>query len=289
MQRIIVTGASSQVGDFLLPRLSGIANGQRCKIIALSRLPETAPRTRFESVEWRHGDLREVLPPCVGAEAVIHLAPLWLLPERLPELAACGVTRIVALGSTSVFTKSTSADPAELETAQRLAKAEAAISEFSQSHDIAWTILRPTMIYGAGRDRNIGAIAAFIVRWGVFPVAGDAHGLRAPVHAEDVAQACLAALLADAAKNRSYQIAGGETLSYRRMVERVFTAMGKTPRVITLPEAFLQVLAAMASGAGVSGINAQMVRRMNLDQVFDYFEATRDFDYAPRGFEPEKT
>src|SRR5690554_1920633 len=60
------------------------------------------------------------------------------------------------------------------------------------------------------------------------------------VHALDVAGACVAALRAPCA-NRAYNLSGGETLSYREMVERVFGAMGRRPRVVSVPAGFLRV------------------------------------------------
>jgi nucleoside-diphosphate-sugar epimerase len=142
------------------------------------------------------------------------------------------------------------------------------------------------MIYGTGRDANIGAVAGFIRRFGFFPVAGKAAGLRAPVHADDVATACLAALRADAARNRAYDLCGGETLTYRAMVTRVFASMNLPPRVLTLPPTLMVWLAYAATLAGIAGINADLVRRMNRDQAFAHDEAVRDLDYAPRAFQP---
>ncbi len=59
---------------------------------------------------------------------------------------------------------------------------------------VEWVILRPTLIYGHGRDKNITEIARFIRRFGFFPLLGKANGLRQPIHVEDVAEACFAAL-----------------------------------------------------------------------------------------------
>jgi nucleoside-diphosphate-sugar epimerase len=280
---VVVAGASNPVGDFLLPKL--MAAG--CRVIALSRTDRTSSATDSgEQLMWRKADLTARLPAGVEANFLIHLAPLWLLPDRLSEFAACGIERLVALGSTSVYTKSTSADRAEFLVAQRLAQAESALAGRGRTLGVSWTVLRPTMIYGTGRDANIGAVEAFIRRFGFFPVAGDAAGLRAPVHAADVAAACLAALRVDAARNRAYDISGGEILTYRAMVARVFAAMNLAPRVLTLPPALMQALAGAAALAGIPGINADLVRRMNRNQAFAHDEAARDLGYAPRKFKP---
>src|SRR5574340_1250194 len=51
--------------------------------------------------------------PCATQEKITHwvcLAPIWVLPDYFPMLTACRAKRVVALGSTSVFTKKTSSD-----------------------------------------------------------------------------------------------------------------------------------------------------------------------------------
>ncbi len=98
----------------------------------------------------------------------------------------------------------------------------------------AWVILRPTLIYGFGRDKNIAEMARFIRRFGFCPVLGKAAGLRQPIHAEDVAAACLAALQTPCAANRAYNISGGATLTYRDMVARVFSALDRRPRLLSV-------------------------------------------------------
>jgi nucleoside-diphosphate-sugar epimerase len=282
--RILVAGASGQVGDYLTARLAALAANSGCAVVALSRVArDNAPPW----LDWRQADLETDLPPDLRADSLIHLAPLWLLPRRLPQFAASGVKRIVALSSTSVFTKNLSPDAAERHTADLLAEAESALEAGSARYGTAWTVLRPTLIYGRGREQNISAIATFIRRHGFFPLPGAACGLRAPVHADDVAQACIAALLSGAAKNRAYQLCGGDTVTYREMVERIFLALGRKPRVMRLPEWSMLALAQAAAWAGAPGISVDLVRRMNRDQVFDHGDAMRDLGYSPRGFRPQ--
>ena len=70
-----------------------------------------------------------------------------------------------------------------------------------------------TMIYDGVTDGNIAAIAAFIRRRGWFPVAGPARGLRQPVHAADVAAACLAALEKAPLPQTVYAVSGRVRMS----------------------------------------------------------------------------
>jgi hypothetical protein len=82
------------------------------------------------------------------------VAPIWVLPEHFSMLEAYGARRVVALSSTSRFTKDGSSDPEEQAIALRLADAEACVQAWAASHGVEWVILRPTLIYGLGRWRS---------------------------------------------------------------------------------------------------------------------------------------
>jgi len=95
-------------------------------------------------------------------------------------------------------------------------KAEQRFIVWAEDHDVEWLILRPTLIYGTGFDRNVSESARFISRFGFFPVLEPASGLRQPVHVEDVAIACKRALETKDIVTGAYHVAGGEILTYRR-------------------------------------------------------------------------
>jgi len=139
----------------------------------------------------------------------IALAPIWTLPDWFDRLETHRVRRIVALSSTSAVSRAASADTGERKVAARLVAAEERLAAWADRRGIAWMVLRPTLIWGRG-DRNVGEIARLIRRIGVVPVAGAACGRRQPVHVEDVADACRAAL-ALARPGRIYTVSGSET------------------------------------------------------------------------------
>ena len=189
------------------------------------------------------------------------------------------------LSSTSLFTKQGSNDPQEQAVAQKLADAEAQIAQWAHSRGVEWVILRPTLIYGFGLDKNITEIAGFIRRFGFFPVFGKAAGLRQPIHTADVASACVAALKAPVAVNRAYNISGGETLTYRDMVKRVFAALGRPVRMLPVPLwAFGLAVSALRRLPKYRQWSSAMAERMNQDLVFSHSEAQRDFGFNPRPF-----
>jgi nucleoside-diphosphate-sugar epimerase len=172
--------------------------------------------------------------------------------------------------------------------AQKLAEGEKLLESWANLHAIEWIVLRPTLIYGYGRDKNITAIAQFIQRYGFFPVLGNANGLRQPIHGDDVSTACFSALWAGHTSNRAYDITGGETLSYRQMVERVFAALKRTPRIITIPFWIFRVATSLINlFPRYKHWNMMMATRMNQNLVFESLEAKRDLNFSARPFRLE--
>ncbi len=278
-----VIGAASLVGGLLLPQL--ISEGYEVK--ALTRRDPAGELGA--GVEWLQlsNSATSICSqdPDISISHWICLAPIWALPEYFPLLSTYGVRRIVALSSTSMFTKSDSSDSSEQETACMLAEGEEMLCAWAERNGVEWLILRPTLVYGLGRDKNISEIARFIRRFGFFPLAGKAQGLRQPVHAADVANACGVALLNSDIANRAYNITGGETLAYREMVARIFTALGRPVRALTVPLwVFRACILFLRQFPRYRHWTVSMAMRMSLDLVFDYGDAERDLSYTPRSF-----
>jgi len=265
------------VGQSLLPLLADAG----FKVIAYSR--QSRPhngQTEFRRLPHSGCEL-----PSEQIDSWVSLAPIWTLREHSNLLAAHGAKRIVVLSSTSIFTKNRSPDPGEQRTAGKLACGESELVAWAQTNGIDWVILRPTLIYGKGLDRNIGEIARFISRFGFFPLLGKAAGLRQPVHVEDIAAASAAALLNRAVRNHAYQLSGAQTLSYREMVATVFKAMDRPERFIRIPRwLFRATILYLRILPRFRDWSVAMAERMESDLVFDHTEATGDFGYLPRPF-----
>ncbi len=274
---ILMLGATSLIGGHLMARLAD----EGFDPVAISRRPPAGDAS-WVDVDLTAPDVETRLPP---AATVFSLSPIWLLPDALLALKAAGMTRLVAFSSTSRFTKEASPDGGERAVAKALSDAERAVETWCAEHGVAWTILRPTLIYDEGRDGNVSRIAKLVKRFRVMPLLGGGRGLRQPVHAADLASGAVAAAGAPAAHNRAYNLVGGETVTYRLMVERVFEGLGEPPRVLPLPTWLFGLVMTLAKPF-YPGATTAMGARMGQDLVFDSTDATRDFGWAPRAFHP---
>jgi len=283
-KRIGIFGANSLVGECLIPLL--VQDGRQ--VTAFSR---EAVAHNAQGVKWQQLD-ENVLSAGASADMIgiiafwICVAPIWVLPDYFRLLRELGARRVVALSSTSRFTKDNSSDHGERVTAQNLAEGELRLQAWASDNGVEWVILRPTLIYGRGCDKNVCEIVRFIRRFGFFPLFGGANGLRQPVHAADIAGTCYAALERPEAANKTYYLAGGETLSYHDMVCRIFAVLELRPRLLHLPLwVFTLAVTLLRLLPGYRYWTEEMAARMNRDLVFDSSAAKRDLNFSPQKFQ----
>jgi nucleoside-diphosphate-sugar epimerase len=279
MRHALVFGASGQIGSRLIDRLHDAG----WRVTAVSR----SPQRDHPGLHWLEGTLPtlgEDVPP--EADAIFSCGPLDLFAQwYATSLIEC--PRVVAFGSTSIDVKRGSSDPKERDVAARLELAETRVFERAAARAADATVLRPTLVYGAGADLTLTRIAALARRWKRFLLPRNANGLRQPVHVDDLAAAAFAACDAPATAGKAYALPGGERVPYREMVARVLAVLDPPPELIEVPSPVftLALLGARAMGR-IGGFGDAAVARMRSDLVFDDTPARTDFGYSPRAFHP---
>jgi nucleoside-diphosphate-sugar epimerase len=273
----LVIGATGLVGGYIVQHL--VRRGLRP--LALSRAKQNTA-----GVDWFQGDLERPetfrFPPFASLYCTANAI---LLAAALPHLFNPSLKRVVVFSSTSVITKIDSEIASERETLKKLADAEQEIAAICAQNNVGWTILRPTLIYAEGRDRNITPLSKLIRRYGFMPLVGGGPGLRQPVHAEDLAIGAIAAASSAFAIDKFYSLPGGETLAYREMIGRIFDGLRLPRRTISIPPSLWRAAFVIAKPL-FPGANAAMGTRMMKDMAFDSTPAAQDFGWKPRMFNP---
>jgi|CXWL01.1.fsa_nt_gi GT2 family glycosyltransferase/nucleoside-diphosphate-sugar epimerase len=276
---VLVTGATSQTGLCVIRRL--IASG--AAVLAITKKDEIP--FRHPSLLWMKKDLTSPTfsldDYCV--DAVVHCAPLWQLPPLLPIMHSAEAKRIIAFSSTLVFSKSLSANDFEKDFVTKLQNSESVLAEKCSAFGMRHTIFRPTQVYGVGLDLGITNIAKIIRRFGMMFVYPPAFGRRQPVHVDDLAMAVIKAMDNEITYDKSYNLSGGEVLTYREMLGKLFKLYKKKPKIIN-NTALPFILDVVGKISRKKHINGEIARRMNDDLVFFHDDAERDFGYHPRGF-----
>jgi nucleoside-diphosphate-sugar epimerase len=211
-------------------------------------------------------------------DALVNIASLGFghADSILRSAKEAGVKRGIFISTTAIFTQLNAGSKSV-----RLAAEEAI-----QASRLDFTILRPTMIYGSPRDRNMWRLIRLLRITPIMPIFGDGESLQQPIFVDDVVQAVLLALKTDATIGKSYNIAGNAPLTYNQVIDTVASALGKRVWKLHLPHMPIVRLLQFTERMRIRlPIKAEQVLRLNEDKAFSYEEAQRDYGFSPRSFE----
>ena len=279
-QKVILLGATGQIGVFTIPRL--LAAG--FEVIAVSRKPRPEWYPGFPGVHWLTAD--SLTDSAMSdASMLVSAGPVTVASNLIDRCQH--IDRAVIFSTSSVFSKLESHDRKEKRQMQQILMDEAVLSNNCEAHGITLSLFRPTLIYGCGMDGNVSWLAKWIRKFGFMPIAGDAEGLRQPVHADDLAQAAVATLTSESPLALDVPLCGGSTLTFREMVEAIFRGLGKPVRIISVPRRLFTLVTYLARLVPkLRGVRPEMIRREGLDLVFDDSAPREYLDYRPRPFVP---
>ncbi|MCY7312699.1 MAG: NAD-dependent epimerase/dehydratase family protein [Pseudoxanthomonas sp.] len=281
MPSALVFGAGGQIGQAVCTRLLDAG----WQVLGVSR----TPRVDAAGIRWLQADLAVGFGITDAVDAVLSCGPLDLF-SRWYAGSALAAARVVAFSSTSAAVKQDSPDPAERRLAKLLQDSEASVSASAAQRRAHATVLRPTLVYGAGRDQTLTRIVAIARQMRCFVLPACATGLRQPVHVDDLAAAALAALERPAGQGQVYALPGGESLGYREMVRRTLAVLQPTPRLLVVPTPMFRLALSAAHLTGsMQQASPAVLARMRDDLVFDPGPAQRGLGYAPRAFRPDAT
>jgi nucleoside-diphosphate-sugar epimerase len=260
--RILLIGATGFLGSQVAARLADrdpivlARDSSDCSVLP--------PR-----LEIRTADLTDRSLPLRGVDTLVYCASMGSghIPALLPQFEQAAIRRAVFLSTTAIFTS--------LPSASRATRLQAETVVTSSALD--WTILRPTMIYGTARDRNISRLLRYLRRWPLFPWCGNA--LWQPVHVDDLADATVSALDAPTTIGKAYNVAGADAISFGALVRTAAAAINR--RVVLVP---VPVQAAIAAAKLTRVVRPEQIQRLSEDKSFSNAAAIADFHYHPRPF-----
>ncbi len=276
--RLLVTGGSGFLGGYALDE----ARRRGHEVVALARSDTAAAAVASHGAQPLAGDFDDpaALPEVFSSaqcSALLNLASLGFghAPAIVAAARSAGLDRAVFVSTTAVTTR--------LPARSRAVRLDA--EKQVRESGLKWTILRPTMIYGAPGDRNLSRLLALLARLPVLPVPGGGRHLQQPVHVGDVADAVLNAIERPETAGTTYDIAGPEPLSFADLMQVSARAVGRRTRFVPVP---LSPLVAAARAyellAARPRIRAEQLQRLAEDKAFSIQDAARDLGYAPRPF-----
>jgi len=275
--KLFVTGATGFTGSHTIPLL--IKNGYQVKCLAR---PESDRNSLLHlDIEWSNGDLSDqpsLQNAMHGCQGLINIASLGFghAHNIISSAQAVGIERAVFISTTAIFTQLNAASK----------QVRIAAEEKINNSRLLFTILRPTMIYGSPRDRNIWRLIQFIKKYPLIPVLGDGTSFQQPVFVDDVAKAIISVLKFDKTVTKSYNIAGQQAITYNQMIDLISRRLNKKIKKAHFSARMaVQILSFFERIHFPFPIKSEQVLRLNENKDFSYSEASQDFLFQPLSFE----
>ena len=313
MGRALVTGATGLVGSYIVERL----RQDKWDVRALVRTP--ASWLESLGVECPRGDVLDAdsfARAARGCDVVFHTAAAvttgggWEAFRRLNiDGTANAITaaegaraRLLQLSSVAVYgpearyqaSAKTDEDmslgplPDQMFYARSKRDSEALVMEAHAAGRIWATAVRPDVIYGR-RDRQFVPRIARILKLGLAPSIDGGKATLAIVHAANVADGAVRAVLSDRAGGRAYNLANDFDVTARNFFLLAGDGLGKRVKLFEISKPAAQ----RTIGAAIMALKTWSMGRMSVlskdsldflmrDNPFTSERARRELGWAPR-------
>lgn len=275
--KIFLTGATGFTGSRVVSLLLKNGYDVRC----LYRASSDRSALSDSKIEWIEGDLSDtqtLTSAMQGTDTLVNIASLGFghADSIIRAAKDAGIKRAIFISTTAIFT--------QLNARSKTVRAAAELA--IETSGLKYTILRPTMIYGSPRDRNMWRLIRFIGYSPIIPVFGDGKSLQQPVYVDDVAQAVVSCLSNDKTIGKSYNIAGKHPLTYNEVIDTIARQMNKRVWKLHIPSKSVVSLLSFFERLRIPfPIKAEQILRLNENKDFSYAEAQTDFGFSPLAFE----
>ncbi len=286
---ILITGASGFLGSHLSNYL--VAKGRRVR--CLVRPTSDLSALDVKRVEICYGDLRDpaslraaVAPPvpCVvhcaatTSETRVDYAQSFQTNVEGTRhlLEACreqGVERFIMISTQSANEQNPST----------YGQTKLAADLLVQQSGLAYTVLKPSTIYGPGSKGLFAKLARLLDTLPVVPVLGPGTQLIRPIYVFDLCEAILRCESSPETVGRTYDLGGRDLVSYEDFLRLILQARGKKKFFVHIPLPVCYLLAATFSVLKNPPFTRDNVLGLNQNQVCDITPARTDFGFNPVG------
>jgi nucleoside-diphosphate-sugar epimerase len=287
MRRTLVTGAAGVLGARLVRRLA--AEGWLVRGLVMPGDPHR--RRIADLAEIVEGDLRDpeaLARACRDVELVYHLAAVILSPDPtvFARVNRDGTANVIAAAQTAQVRQLVYVSSASVVYPRRTLYAQSKLEaeELVKSSGLAYTIVRPTLVYDENGGQEFRLFLDYLRRYPMVPFVGSGAAKKRPVFSGDVVEG-LALIAGNArARGKTYNLSGAEAISIGEMARLMLAHHGIRKRFLHLP---VPLCRAVASAMGLvlrdPPLNHYTIAGLINDADLDPQEAMRDLGYRPRG------
>ena len=151
--------------------------------------------------------------------------------------------------------------------------AEELVRDVCARAGMAWTVLRPPLVYGQGQKGNLALLDRLVRRRVPLPF-GQVRNRRSMIHVDNLADLIVTAIEAPAAVDQVLMAGDGTVVGTRDLVQAIAAASHARPRLLPIP------LSLLRSAARLTGLRATLGRLME-DLEIDTVTTMNDLGWRP--------
>lgn len=284
---ILVSGGVGVMGARLVKDL--VAAGHRVRALTLPGDPYVS-RLDGVDAEIVFGDITRpetLAAPFTGVTTVFHLAGVIISNDHtiFRRVNTEGTRNMVEAARRAgvrhfVFVSSTSA----IDPISEYALSKAAAEEIVRSSGMAWTIVRPTLVYERGGGLEFMGFLESLLKYPVVPFVGKGRALKNPVHVDDMGRGLLAIAENPKSHGKTYNFTGGEEISIRDLARLMLRHQGVSRPFLHIPLPICRAAAfVMEATMKNPPLTSYAITRIEQNATPDNSEARRDLGYNPIG------
>lgn len=284
------------MGSRLVERLVG--GGHAVRAIGLPDDPGQR-RIRELGAEYVGVDIRDadaLSGAFLGADRVVHLAALILSPlhpQRFEAINAQGTRNVVQAARRQGVAKLVHVSSISVEYRRQNAYSlsKRAAEDAVRASGMDWTILRPTLAWGAPLATEYVAFAKAVARWPLLPLPGGGKARKSPVHVDDLAAAFESSLFHHRSRNAVLPLCGPRTVTLKDMAGLIRSARGTRGWTVPIPSLLARFAIGSYSRACAArgtppAFDWQTYTGLVEEAAPDGSEARRLLEWNPRPFDP---
>ncbi len=267
-KRVAVSGATGFVGSALIGILSA---GQR-EPVALTRRPVQWPGVLVHDV-GDYSDPALMRGALSDVDTIVHLAArvhvmaetgnadalaeyrslnVHATRELARAAAGNGIRRFIFMSSIKVlgeetdqevYSASSTPGPGDPYGVSKM-EAEQALWKVSGETGMEVVVIRPPLVYGPGVKANFARLMGMVHKGVPLPL-GAVHNRRSMIGLDNLVDLIIRCIDAPEAAGQTFLASDGRDLSTPELIRLIANAMGKSPRLIPVPESALRLLGAL--------------------------------------------
>lgn len=280
---ILITGLTGTSGSAFYDVLCREKYGKKIRAVVRPSSDTSIFRDTPLDIEFVYGDIKDedfLVSAMQGCDMVFHIAEK-LLTEYVWHaiMLSPQVKKVIFVSSTIVYSKHYPHSPLHV--------FEPQIRKDFESRSIKYVFIRPTMIFGTPKDRNISTFIRWFNKYPAFPIVGKGQANIQPVSRLDVAEGYYLILKNfDNLKSTDYVVSGEREMKLIEMFNIITELSGHKVRFFNVPYRFARFCVKTVYYLSLGKIKyMEKLDRLTEDRAYNHDVITEELGYSPLSFE----